>query len=137
MPMPRKQRSLCPVCGKEPRLASGKYCNNICQQAHQHSLYIDRWLDGVETGFSGGINISNHIRKYLFDKHSNCCELCGWSQLNLYTKSIPLEVHHKDGNYANNRPENLQLLCPNCHSLTATNGILNKGNGRPYTKIYK
>lgn len=33
-------------------------------------------------------------------------------------KPIPLELHHIDGNNQNNSLNNLQLLCPNCHSLT-------------------
>lgn len=44
------------------------------------------------------------------------CECCGnteWNDL-----PIPLQLHHKDGNFRNNTLENLQLLCPNCHSLT-------------------
>lgn len=35
-------------------------------------------------------------------------------------KPIPLQLHHKDGNHNNNNINNLQLLCPNCHSLTDT-----------------
>jgi 5-methylcytosine-specific restriction endonuclease McrA len=31
---------------------------------------------------------------------------------------INLEVHHIDGDRTNNSLENLQLLCPNCHSYT-------------------
>ena len=33
-------------------------------------------------------------------------------------KPMPLELHHVNGNCFDNRIENLQLLCPNCHSLT-------------------
>lgn len=33
-------------------------------------------------------------------------------------KPINLEIHHKDGNHNNNSLDNLQLLCPNCHSYT-------------------
>lgn len=41
------------------------------------------------------------------------CKLTKWQN-----QDITLEVHHIDGNRLNNILENLQLLCPNCHSLT-------------------
>ena len=33
---------------------------------------------------------------------------------------VPLELEHKNGNRYDNRIENLELLCPNCHALTPT-----------------
>lgn len=36
------------------------------------------------------------------------------------TEPIPLELHHKDGDRHNNRLDNLEILCPNCHALTDT-----------------
>ena len=33
---------------------------------------------------------------------------------------LVLEIEHKDGNHKNNNYENLEALCPNCHSLTKT-----------------
>lgn len=39
---------------------------------------------------------------------------------------IPLELHHKDGNRFNNKLDNLQILCCNCHALTKNYGVRNK-----------
>lgn len=44
------------------------------------------------------------------------CEKCGISEWN--GKPIMLELHHINGNHYDNRIENLQILCPNCHSQT-------------------
>lgn len=52
------------------------------------------------------------------------CEDCGlykWKN-----EPIPLQVHHKDGDYMNSELDNLQLLCPNCHALTENYGSKNK-----------
>ena len=35
-------------------------------------------------------------------------------------KYLVMELHHKDGNNKNSKLENLQILCPNCHSQTPT-----------------
>ena len=51
-----------------------------------------------------------------FNKLSDKCEICGISEW--MNKPITLEVHHINGNYTDNRLENLICLCPNCHSQT-------------------
>ena len=55
---------------------------------------------------------------------------CGWHETNPISGFIPIQLEHKDGNSENHNLNNLELLCPNHHSLTPTFGILNKGNGR-------
>jgi Zn finger protein HypA/HybF involved in hydrogenase expression len=53
------------------------------------------------------------------------CERCGYSE----TPEI-LGVHHKDRNRNNNLIDNLEVLCPNCHSLEhrrhIPHGVLHK-----------
>lgn len=109
---------------------TGKWCSNKCQQKAQYRNYIERWKAGQENGRAGLYDLSSYIRRYLFEKFdSKCCE-CGWNKSNPTTGKIPLHVEHIDGNSQNNAENNLKLLCPNCHSLTSTFGILNKGKGR-------
>lgn len=93
--------------------------------------YIRDWKLGIHSGMRGKTAISRHIRKYLFLKYSNKCSRCGWGEINIYTSRIPLEVEHIDGNHTNNQESNLDLVCPNCHSLTGTYRSLNNGKGRP------
>ena len=44
------------------------------------------------------------------------CEKCGRTEWN--GEPIPLELHHINGDHSDNRLENLQILCPNCHAQT-------------------
>ena len=43
------------------------------------------------------------------------CGISAWQG-----KRIILELDHVDGDSSNNQPDNLRLLCPNCHSQTDT-----------------
>lgn len=58
---------------------------------------------------------------------SEHCARCGTGPTWRH-RPLPLEVDHVDGNWRNNRPQNLRLLCPNCHSTTDT--YRGRGKGR-------
>ena len=111
-----------------------KYCSNDCQAQYEYTSYIERWKNGEESGVIGKYATSKYIRKYLFNKYSNKCQKCGWGEVNPSTGLIPLQIHHKDGNCVNNSEDNLELLCPNCHSLTETYGSLNVNSSRVYRR---
>lgn len=70
---------------------------------------------------------SSKLREKLFRDglKEEKCELCGvsiWRGIRL-----PLELHHKNGNHYDNSFENLQILCPNCHSIQEGNAGANQG----------
>jgi hypothetical protein len=58
----------------------------------------------------------------------NRCSKCGWAKKNPRTNTVILTVNHIDGDWKNNKKENLEVLCYNCHTLTETFGSLNKGS---------
>jgi 5-methylcytosine-specific restriction endonuclease McrA len=90
-----------------------------CQHQKQNTDYITRWKNGEESGITGK-STSKIIKMYLLEKYNNSCAICNWSMINPFTKTLPLELEHIDGDYTNNKEENLIILCPNCHSLTKT-----------------
>ena len=128
--------SKCLNCGKILKSSRSKYCNSVCQHEYQHNQWIIRWKKGEETGLKGKYGISNHLKKYLFNKYDYKCAKCGWGEINPYTQTLPLEIEHIDGNYLNNNEDNLIVLCPNCHSLTSTYKGANKGRGRQERSKY-
>ena len=130
----QREGRYCINCGKLLNNRQSKYCSSDCQSEYQYKQYIDQWKLGKESGLKGEYGISNYIRRYLMDKYSCKCQLCGWGKVNTYTEKIPLEIHHIDGNYRNNKEENLQLLCPNCHSLTETYKSHNKSGRKERAK---
>lgn len=60
----------------------------------------------------------NSLKQILLEERGYVCECCGLSEW--MGKQIKLEIHHINGDKKCNTRENLQLLCPNCHSFTDT-----------------
>ena len=80
---------------------------DISDKLVQHSTY------------SSGLPISsyrlkNQLIRLGYKQH--ICEKC--NNVEWLGEIIPLELHHVNGNRFDNRIENIQLLCPNCHALT-------------------
>lgn len=76
---------------------------------------------------------TSQLKEKLFDAGLKIkkCERCGITEWN--GLPIVLQLHHIDGNNSNNNLNNLQILCPNCHSQTDNYcGSANKTNQIKY-----
>jgi hypothetical protein len=129
----KRKQKYCKYCHK--KLIGNKhkntFCSSFCHNEFKYTKFIEMWLRNKLANVSRHEGCpSDYIRRYLFNKYKNKCSKCGWSKINPSTGKIPLQINHKDGNSEDHRPYNLELLCPNCHALTPTYGILNKGKGR-------
>lgn len=79
------------------------------------------------SSYTSSYKLKNRILKEELKDHK--CENCG--NMEWMGRKIPLELHHINGDHSDNRLENLQLLCPNCHALTDNyrgKNILKKSN---------
>ncbi|GAA2675208.1 HNH endonuclease signature motif containing protein [Streptomyces lunalinharesii] len=83
----------------------------------------------VETTSTQARRTSNtRLKRALRERGAQeCCALCGIAPV-WQGKPLPLEVDHVDGNWRDNRIENLRFLCPNCHSTT--DSYRGRGKGR-------
>jgi len=126
----KKPRKECLNCGGVVENLRSIYCCMKCQHDFAYKQYIQRWLAGEVQGRRREGCVSNHIRRWLYERAGSKCEQCGWDRVHPVTGLIPLTVNHIDGNAENHRPENLELLCGGCHTLTPNYGNLNKGRGR-------
>ena len=100
-----------------------KYCSVQCSAEHRSNEHKKKFFSGLLETIDRPT-----ARKYLAEVRGYKCEICGISEWN--NKALTLHVDHTNGDPSNNRPNNLRLLCPNCHSQTEFLGAANKGRGR-------
>lgn len=114
---------------------NGNHVRRIKQDIETYSLDVTHfkgkiWNAGLKTGYkhpldeylcSNGRYINSHTLKLrlidegIFEHKCNKCGLSRWND-----KDIPIELEHKNGEHSDNRLENLEILCPNCHAQTST-----------------
>lgn len=125
----------CLQCGKlvVRNRHKSKFCSIKCTTRYKNNDLLESWKQGnhIPAEISKNSLIPKLLRDYLFELNNSSCQKCGWCAVNPATGKIPLHIHHVDGKHANNTYNNLEVLCPNCHSLTENFGFRNKGNGRP------
>lgn len=130
----KRNNTKCLYCGKDLDYHKNNFCSNECKQKYNYKTFIEKWINGENVE-----SHPNYIKRFLFELHNNKCQKCGWGEINPFTNKLTLEIHHIDGDSSNNCFDNLQLLCPNCHSLTENFKSLNKNSSRVdrRTKYFK
>jgi DNA-binding transcriptional ArsR family regulator len=80
----------------------------------------------IEQLLRPGVSRTNLRLRLLVDGLKDArCERCGLTEW--LGEPAPLQLHHVNGDGRDNRVENLQILCPNCHSQTDSWGGRNRG----------
>ena len=99
-----------------------KYCSTKCQ----HGFQWEQTKKDIESGSTDFT--ANVIKKYLLEMRGHGCEIC--KNKEWQGQQISIEIDHVNGNSEDNDLDNVRLICPNCHALTATYKARNTGNGR-------
>ena len=113
--------SIAEVCRKLGLKEAGGNHNTVHKKVAEYQLDTSHftgqlWSKGKQLKDFSGYNNPKSLKRNLILIRGHKCESCN---LFLWLNSpIPLELHHIDGDRWNNKEENLQLLCPNCHALT-------------------
>lgn len=95
-----------------PSQSSGKYCSHKCR-----SEYL------IKQRFKENVAWNKRMGTYLKEVRGNRCEVCGITEHN--GKPLTFQIDHINGDRMDNRYENLQVICPNCHTQTKTWGVKN------------
>lgn len=116
---PKKSYGQCPRCPSPITSKGCGYCSRSCSA-----------LSRSEAAFAVGKSSHQSARLTLIRNRGAKCGKCGWADINQFSGRCPIVMNHIDGDSTNMAESNLELLCPNCDSLTPTYKALNRGRGR-------
>lgn len=136
------EKIICDHCGKHYSKFSIKYHIQSAHYGNKKKFKKDVWNKGKKTNHlpKNKIPLSEILeggypdyqtknlrpRLILEGLKENVCEICGIFEWN--GNSLNLELHHINGDGKDHRLENLQIVCPNCHSQTSNYKNKNRGN---------
>ena len=135
--------------GEKPK-RNGKFCSNLCQSEYGWEKKKARVIkEGIQC-----LNLKSHqgqdriLKQIIIEtcphgKTGKACWHCGWEEANVHIgksrtskkykreawrlNQIPTQLNHIDGDPTNQALDNLEIVCPNCHSLHKYYGSRGKG----------
>jgi hypothetical protein len=113
------------------------YCNRNCYYEHHKNKHYLFYIDNQDLFCDANKHII-FVKKHIMEEQNCCCGICGCSN-EWNGKELVFILDHIDGNAANNKRDNLRLVCPNCDSQLLTYKSKNKNSARKerYLKNYK
>lgn len=119
----RNKPKRCAQCKK--MTTNRKFCSRKCFNDNKKEQTNRLVLSGK---YSKNFGSQRTLSRVLISHRGHQCEVCKLFQWQ--GETIPINVHHKDGDAKNNKADNLQLLCLNCHGLTNNYGRKNSKSSR-------
>ena len=132
------ETAICQNCGKEfvkYKGHNGKFCSPECSHEYRHKEAYKDFLENNEK-YCRGNYTPKAFKKEILAEQSGLCAICKSKPEH---NNLPLAfiLDHIDGNAANNKRENLRMICPNCDSQLPTYKSKNKNGARSYYRYHK
>lgn len=115
--------------------STGKFCSNACQGEYKHKENYQKIINGDESVMRANYS-PVHFKKDILEEQGGKCAICGCLPEH-NGKPLVFVLDHIDGNAANNKRDNLRMVCPNCDSQLDTFKSKNKNGARSYYRYHK
>lgn len=90
------------------------------------------WLNKILTSEYSELSFDSK-RRLVLHEQDYVCNKCGINEW--FGKKLSLEIDHINGISDDDRRENLEILCPNCHAITDTWRGRNKSSVNGFVKV--
>lgn len=104
------------------------YCSNKCFNTYRYKEKIKAWHEDSTIANNKYGQVPAFLRKYLISEAGYKCTEISCTSTDF--EGVILEIDHIDGKADNNSPENLRVVCPQCHALSPFHRALNKNSSR-------